>query len=164
MPQISQLADTYFSQIFWMVVFFGLTFFVVGRGLVPKVMATMSQRTATITADLAAAEAARAAAEAEASAWDEAETRQRAEAHALIADAKARAAHSMHQRLADATNRLDAEIAAAETAIAAARTAARAEFEAMAADVAADITARVAGLGVSADEAREAVKGALAHA
>ncbi|MDZ4275696.1 MAG: ATPase, partial [Erythrobacter sp.] len=41
MPQIAQLADTYASQIFWLLVFFGLTFFVVGRGMVPKVMSTV---------------------------------------------------------------------------------------------------------------------------
>ena len=58
MPQISQLAATYASQIFWMLVFFGIVFFVVGRGMVPKVMATVEARDSQIAADLAAAGAA----------------------------------------------------------------------------------------------------------
>ena len=44
MPQIAQLAETYSSQIFWLLVFFGLVFFVIGRGMVPRVMATVGDR------------------------------------------------------------------------------------------------------------------------
>ena len=35
MPQIAQLAETWSSQVFWLLVFFGITFFVIGRGMVP---------------------------------------------------------------------------------------------------------------------------------
>ena len=63
MPQIEQLAATYASQIFWLLVFFGVVFFVIGRGAVPKVLSTMDGRDKQIADDLAAAEAARAAAE-----------------------------------------------------------------------------------------------------
>ena len=53
MPQIAQFSDTVASQVFWMLVFFGLIFFVIGRGMVPKVMATMEARDQQIAADLA---------------------------------------------------------------------------------------------------------------
>ncbi|RZM11681.1 MAG: ATPase, partial [Sphingomonas sp.] len=33
MPQLSQVAATYASQIFWLLVTFGLLYFVVGRGM-----------------------------------------------------------------------------------------------------------------------------------
>ena len=56
MPQIAQLAETWSSQVFWLLVFFGITFFVIGRGMVPKVMETVAQRDSQIAADLAAAE------------------------------------------------------------------------------------------------------------
>ena len=69
MPQIAQFSDTVASQVFWMLVFFGLIFFVIGRGMVPKVMATMEARDQQIAADLAAAEAARSAADAQEEAW-----------------------------------------------------------------------------------------------
>ena len=163
MPQIAQLSTTYFSQIFWMLVFFGLTFFVVGRGMVPKVMATMADRNQQIAQDLAAAQAARNAAEAEAESWGQTEAAQRASAQELVAAAKHKAALETQARLADATTRIEAQISSAEHRILAARQAALAEFEQVAADVAQDITPRVAGLVVSADDARSAVKGPFAH-
>ena len=64
MPQIAQLSETFASQIFWVLLFFGLVFFVIGKGMVPKVMATVDARDASVAADLKAAEAARAEADA----------------------------------------------------------------------------------------------------
>jgi F-type H+-transporting ATPase subunit b len=163
MPQISQLADTYFSQIFWMLVFFGLTFIVVGRGMVPKVVATMADRNQHIASDLAAAEAARTAAIAEQDAWENTEAQQRARAHDLIATAKHQAALSTLASLSETSAKVEAQIAAAEARIRAARNAALGEIEHVAADAAQDITLRVAGLSVTADEARGAVKGSFVH-
>ncbi|KUR74077.1 ATPase [Novosphingobium sp. FSW06-99] len=163
MPQISQLAGTYFSQIFWMLVFFGLTFVIVGRGMVPKVMATMTDRNQTIANDLAAAQAARDAAEADAASWSATEAAQRASAHDLVAEAKHAAAVATQTRLADTAARLETQIHAAEARIVAARAAALDEFEHVAADLAQDIALRVAGLAVSGDDARGAVKGPFAH-
>lgn len=65
MPQIAQLADTYASQIFWLLLCFGVVFFVIGRGMLPGVVSTIDQRNKQIADDLAAAEAARGAADAE---------------------------------------------------------------------------------------------------
>jgi F-type H+-transporting ATPase subunit b len=59
MPQIAQLAATYASQIFWLLVCFGLVFFVIGRGMLPGVVSTIDQRNKQIADDLGAAEAAR---------------------------------------------------------------------------------------------------------
>ena len=163
MPQIAQLSATYFSQIFWMLVFFGLTFFVVGRGMVPKVVATMTDRSERIAQDLAAAQAARNAAETEAASWIQTEAAQRASAQELVAAAKHKAALATQASLAEATARIEAQVGAAEQRILAARQAALAEFEQVAADVAQEITQRVAGLIVSADDAHSAVKGAFAR-
>ena len=102
MPQIAQLAETYASQIFWMLVFFGFVFFVIGKGMVPKVMATVETRDKQIASDLAAAEAARTAADAQEEAWWVQANTQRAEAQALIAKAKAEAAKAAETRLAAA--------------------------------------------------------------
>ena len=60
MPQFSQIALTYASQIFWLAVFFGLTFFVIGMGMLPKIAGTVGARNQKIASDLAAAETARA--------------------------------------------------------------------------------------------------------
>lgn len=64
MPQISQLAATYASQIFWLLLTFGIVFVVVGLGMVPKIQGTIDQRDRTVADDLAAAEQARGAADA----------------------------------------------------------------------------------------------------
>jgi F-type H+-transporting ATPase subunit b len=163
MPQIEQLATTYASQVFWLLVCFGLVFFVVGLGLLPKVTSTVDLRDKQIADDLAAAEAARAAADAEEEAWRVTANKQRAESQALIAKAKVDAAKASEATLAAAAASVDVTVAAAEARIAAARQAALGEIENVAVEAAQDIVSRVAGLSVSTEQAQAAVKGALAH-
>ncbi|MCH7627935.1 MULTISPECIES: F0F1 ATP synthase subunit B family protein [Novosphingobium] len=163
MPQIAQLATTYSSQVFWLLVCFGLVFFVVGLGLLPKVTSTVDLRDKQIADDLAAAEAARTAADAEEEAWRVTAARQRAEAQGVIAQAKLDAAKSTEAALAVASGKIDETLAAAEARIDAARTAALGEIESVAAEAAQDIVARLAGISVPAEQAQAAVKGALAH-
>lgn len=164
MPQIAQLADTYSSQIFWMLVFFGITFFLIGRGMVPKVMSTVELRDKQIADDLAAAQAARDAADTQEEAWRERENANRAEAQALISEAKAKAAASSEKKLAAAQKRLDAKLEKAAAEIEAARESAMAEVEDVATEAAQDIVARLAGTKVDKRSARSAVKKALADA
>ncbi len=161
MPQIAQLSETYASQVFWLLIFFGLIFFVIGRGMVPRVMATVEARDAQITADLAAAESARRAADESEAAWVLQSARQRAEAQALIAKAKAEATHAAEVRLAEAAKVTDALIAHADARIAAAGANALGELEAVATEAAGEIVARLAGLTVDAGAARVAVKEVL---
>ncbi|WP_374280711.1 ATPase [Novosphingobium sp.] len=161
MPQISQLAETYASQVFWLLIFFGFIFFVIGRGMVPKVMATVEARDKQIAADLAAAETARSAANAEEDAWRVQANTQRGEAQAVIAKAKAEAAKASEARLAQAQAKIDARVGDAEAQIATARSGALKEIEQVAADAAADIVSRLAGVKVDAKAAQAAVKEAL---
>jgi F-type H+-transporting ATPase subunit b len=161
MPQIAQLSQTYASQIFWVLLVFGFVFFVVGRGMVPRVMATVSTRDTQIANDLAAAESARKAADAEEEAWKAHHNQQRAEAQAIIAKAKADATRATEIKLAGASTTIDARISAAEQRIAAARDGALGEIENVATEAASDIVTRVAGVSVSSDAARAAVKEAL---
>lgn len=161
MPQIAQLSETFSSQIFWMLIFFGLVFFVIGRGMVPKVMATVESRDKQIASDLAAAEAARSAADAAEEAWRVQSNKQRAEAHALIAGAKADATKATEARLAQAGGRIDARVAEADVRIANARDGALGEIETVASEAAGDIVSRLAGITVDPAAARAAVKEAL---
>lgn len=163
MPQIAQLAETFASQIFWMLLFFGFVFIVIGRGMVPKVMATVEDRDQRIAADLAAAEAARQSADEQEESWRVQAVQQRADAQALIASAKAQAAKATETKLAAASSRIDATLAEAEARIAAARSAALGEVEGVAAEAAQDIVNRLAGVSVSSEQALGAVKGALAN-
>ncbi|NBC35904.1 ATPase [Novosphingobium sp. FSY-8] len=161
MPQISQLSETYASQIFWALIFFGFVFFVIGRGMVPKVMATVASRDKQIADDLAAAEAARRAADEADAKWKGEAADQRANAQAVIAAAKADAAKAAEARLAAAGATIDARLAEADARIATARQGALAEIETVASEAAGDIVARLAGISVDAGAARAAVKEVL---
>ena len=161
MPQIAQLGATYASQIFWMLVFFGAVFFVIGRGMVPKVMATVDARDRQIADDLASAEAARKAADAEEEAWRVSSNKQRAEAQALIAKAKADASVATEKSLGKASAKIEARLAEAETRINAARDGALGEIAAVASEAAGEIVVRLTGNAVDAKQAQNAVKEAL---
>lgn len=163
MPQIAQLADTWSSQVFWLLVFFGITFFVIGKGMVPKVMATVAERDGQIAADLAAAKAARDAADEQEEAWRVRENENRAAAQAIVAKAKEEAAAKSETRLKAAQTRLDTKLAEAEARIAEARNAALAEVEAVAVDAAQDIVKTLAGVKVTKPTASKAVKEAMAN-
>jgi F-type H+-transporting ATPase subunit b len=163
MPQIAQLADTYASQVFWLLIFFGFTFFVIGRGMVPKVMETVALRDKQIAGDLAAAQAARDAADEQEETWRKRENENHAKAQALIAKAKADAAAKNEKKLAAAQKRLDKKLSEAEERIAEARGAAMAEVESVAAEAAQDIVARLAGASVDETSAKAAVKEAMTN-
>lgn len=163
MPQIEQIAATLSSQVFWLLVFFGVTFVLVGLGMVPKIMGTVELRDNQIAGDLAAAQAARDAANTEEEAWRKRENANRAAAQNVIGEAKAQAAAASAAKLAEAQSRLDERVALAEGAIDAARISAMAEIEGVAADAARDIVARVAGAEVEPAAAEAAVKEVLAH-
>jgi len=163
MPQIDQLAETFSSQAFWLLVFFGISFFVVGRGMVPKVSGTMERRSKQIADDITAAQAARDQADKEEEAWRVRENENRARAQALIAEAKAEAAAKSEKKIAAAQKRLDKKLDEADQELAAARAQAMGEIEAVAIDAAQDIVARIAGITVTKPAAGKAVKEAMAH-
>ncbi|MDJ0977985.1 MAG: ATPase [Erythrobacter sp.] len=164
MPQIDQVLETFSSQLFWLAVFFGITYFLVGRGMVPKVMGTVELRDKQIADDLAAAKAARNAADTQEEEWRLRENENRAEAQALVAEAKTKAAASSEAKLSEAQARLDAKLAEAEAQIEAARASAMTEIENVAADAARDIVARLAGADISEAAAKAAVKEAMVDA
>lgn len=163
MPQIAQIMETWSSQVFWVLVIFALVFFVIGRGMVPKVMATVADRDERISSDLAAAQAARDAADEQEEAWRKRENANRAEAQAIVADAKAKSAADTEKKLGAAQKRIDKKIAEAEARIDESRGAAAAEIETVAAEAAQDIVQRLAGVKVAQAKASAAVKEAMHH-
>ncbi len=163
MPQIAQLADTWSSQVFWLLVFFGLTFFIIGKFMVPKVMDTVAQRDGQIASDLAAAKSARDAADEQEEAWRVKENENRAAAQAIVSKAKDEAAAKSEKKLAAAQKRIDKKLADAELRIGEARTAALTEVESVAVEAAQDIVKTLAGVKVTKPTATKAVKEQLAH-
>ncbi len=163
MPQIAQLSETITSQVFWLLVFFGITFFVIGRGMVPKIMQTVADRESQIGADLTAAKAARDAADQQEEAWRVREAQNRDAAHAIVTEAKGNAAARSQDVLATAQARFDQEVEAAEIQIDHARREALAELETVATEAAQDIVAKIANINVARPEAHRAVQEALAR-
>lgn len=163
MPQIAQLAATYSSQVFWLLVTFGFVFFVIGLGMVPKVQSTMDARSKKIADDLAAAKASFAQADTLEEDWRARENEIRAEAQAIIAEAKAKAAVDTEAKLAEADRVIADKVTAAEASVASARDAAMAEMESVAAEAASQMAQRVAGTSVTPKAASAAVKAAMAH-
>ena len=161
MPQISQLMATWASQLFWLLLTFGIVYFFIGRGMAPKVQATIDQRDQAVADDLKAAEAARAAADEAEETWRAHENAAREAAQKKLAEARGKAAAATEKQLAKAGGELDARVAEAEARIAVASQAAQGEIEAVAAEAAQDIVAKVSGAKVSAAEAKTAVKAAI---
>src|SRR5690606_32290288 len=132
MPQLYQLALVYQSQCFWLLLVLGVIYFFVGRGIVPKVEATVDERDAKIAADLA--EAQRLQDEAEASEHSRREKMNAAngEAQEVMAKAKAKAAQNVEKAVAKADTEIAGKLAEAEAAPAEARNSALAELESVA--------------------------------
>jgi len=164
MPQISQLALVYQSQWFWLALTLAAIFFLVGRGIVPKVEATVDARDAKIAADLAEAERLRGEAEAKEAAWRKQMNDVHLEAQARAAEAKAASARDAEKRIKAADAKLAAKAEAAAAALAGARSKALAEIEGVAVEAARDIVAKLTGASVDEAAARAAVAGALHRA
>jgi F-type H+-transporting ATPase subunit b len=161
MPQLSQLPDIFWSQLFWLAVVFGLIFFVVGRGMLPKVEATVNARDAKVTDDLAAAERARVQADEIEAAYRTRMDASRAEALRVIKASKEAAALQAEGRVKAGDVEIGAKTAAAEQRIHEASAVAMKEIEAMAAELTQDLVARLAGVEVTRDRASAAVKVAI---
>ena len=110
MPQIAQLtADNWYlaSQLFWLLVVFAGIYVVIGRGMLPKIEATVDARDRKVADDLAAAKAAHAAADNLEESYRQQGEASRAAAQKAVAEAKDKAAKDAEKRLA----KVDAELA-----------------------------------------------------
>lgn len=164
MPQLSQLALVYQSQWFWLALTLAAIFFIVGRGILPKVESTVDLRDAQIAADLTEAQRLRDQAESAEQSWRARMNEAHAEAQGVTGAARNAAAGDAAKRVADADKRLDKKLAEASAELDQARTSALAEIEAMATDASRDIVAKLTGSNVDEAAARAAVAEALARA
>jgi F-type H+-transporting ATPase subunit b len=163
MPQINQLMLAYASQWFWLLVVLAVIYFVIGRGMLPKIEATVDARDGKIAADLAAAHKARADAEEAETALQARALGVRSDAQSVAAAAKAKSAKDAANRVAKADVEIAAKLATADAALSKARATALASIEEVATDAAQDIVAKVSGMKVTAAGAAKAVKAALAN-
>ncbi|MEO1092643.1 MAG: F0F1 ATP synthase subunit B' [Pseudomonadota bacterium] len=162
MPQLD--ASTYASQVFWLIVTFGLLYWLFSKRGLPRVAGVLEQREKRIAGDLERAAELRSQAE---------EAMQRYEAHLADAQAQARAAiKQAHDRLhvevaareAELEQRLQAQIAEADRRIAAARDEALTALESVANEISRAAVQRLIGVEVSEGDAAAAVAAARQEA
>jgi len=163
MPQIAQIDATFASQLFWLIVTFGLIFTVIGLGMVPKISGAVELRDKRISDDLEGAERARAAADETEEAYRAKTEANRAEALKVTQAAKEASARDAETKVKAADAETHDKVAAAEARIRAAADASLADIEAVAADAAQDMVARLSGAKVTKAEAVKAVKAELAN-
>jgi F-type H+-transporting ATPase subunit b len=161
MPQLSQLSEVYLSQLLWLAVALGFIFFVIARGMVPKIQATVDQRESKIAGDLEAAQQARAAADETEAAWRSRMDSARAEAARLAQEAKAHSARETEARVKAAAEKINLKAQSAEGEIRDALDAARGEIEAVAVEATREMVARLTGIEINPSEAAAAVKAEL---
>ena len=158
MPQLNQLPDIWWSQLFWLVVVFGIIFFAIGRGMLPKIQSTVDAREKKVADDLERAQAAREAADATEAAWRERMDAARAEAAKVSNEAKQSSAKDTEAKVRKAAEKINARTEAAQAKLRAAVEGARSEIETVAAEAAAEMVTRLTGESVAAGVAAQAVK------
>ena len=161
MPQLSQLSEVYLSQFLWLAVALGFIFFVIARGMVPKIQATVDAREKRIADDLEAAQSARHAADETEAAWRERMDASRAEAARIATEAKQASARDTEAKVKKAADQLTLKVEASEKRIAEAVASARAEIEAVAAELTQDLVSRLTGVKVDSKDAVVAVRAEL---
>jgi F-type H+-transporting ATPase subunit b len=161
MPQIDQISEIFASQLFWLIITFGLIYVVVGLGMLPKIEATIDARDQRIAEDLQGAERARAAADETEAAYRQRTEQNRAEAFKVTQAAKEASARKAEKRVKVADDKIAARVEAAEVRIRAAAKAAMGEIEAVAVEATQEIVARLSGAAVSREQAAEAVRKAM---
>ena len=158
MPQLSQLSDVAFSQFLWLAIALGFIFFVIARGMVPKIQATVEAREQRIAGDLEAAQKARLAADETEAAWRGRIDAARAEAARISQEAKAESGRDTEAKVKAAADKIAIKVDSAQAKIRESVSAARAEIESVAAEATQEMVRRVAGLTVGKNEAATAVK------
>jgi F-type H+-transporting ATPase subunit b len=161
MPQITQLPFIFFSQLFWLLLVFGVIFFGIGRGMLPKIQGTVDAREKKIAEDLERAQAARAGAEETEAAWRARMDAARAEAARLAQEAKQESARQTEAKVKKAADTIALKVESSEAKIREALASARAEIEAVAADATREMVRRLTGIQVNAKEAAGAVRAEL---
>jgi F-type H+-transporting ATPase subunit b len=161
MPQLSQLSDVYLSQFLWLAVALAFIFFVIARGMVPRIQATVDAREKRIAGDLESAQKARVAADETEAAWRERMDAARAEAARISHEAKAESSRETEAKVKAAADKINLEVESAQGRIRDALASAQSEIESVAAEATQEMVRRVSGLTVSKDDAAAAVKAEL---
>jgi F-type H+-transporting ATPase subunit b len=143
MPQLD--FSTWGNQIFWLVLTLIAIYLILSRVALPRIAAILAERQGTITNDIASAEDFKAKAKAAEEAYDKALVDARAEAHRIVAEAKADIQRDLDAAIAKADEEISAKAAESEKAIAEIRVGAADAVQQVARDTAQEIVAAMGG-------------------
>src|SRR4030095_8482433 len=107
MPQIQQLPFIFGSQFFWLALVFGIVFFVIGRGMLPKIRSTIAARDRKVAEDLEKAQVALTRAEETETEWRIRMDNARVEAARFAQEAKQESAPETEARVKAALDKID---------------------------------------------------------
>jgi F-type H+-transporting ATPase subunit b len=161
MPQLDFGNPLLIAQVVWLLIIFGLLYYVMSAYALPRVAEVLEHRQARIQGDLEAAHAAKAEADAAFAAHREATAKARAEAQAAIAGAMQQAQVEAAKRGEELNARLAKQIEEAEGRIAAARDSAMGALRQVSVETANALVAKLAG-GAGTGAVDAAVDRALA--
>lgn len=162
MPQLE--TSTYLGQIFWLILTFGLLYWLLKTRALPRISEVLEARQDRIAADLDKAAALRAEAEAAARRQEEVVAQAHARAQVRIKELQDRLAADAAKRQAALDAELGAKLAEAEARVKAAREAALAEVRGVAVEAAQAAAQRLAGLQVGHDVAEAALDSVMREA
>lgn len=155
MPQFNP--KTFTSQIFWLIVCFGVLWLIMQKIALPAIGSTIESREARIQGDLDNAARARDEAKAVVAGYEKALAEARGKAQALAKETADAASAEASRRQQELSQRVAAEIATAERNIAAARATAMGNVKSMAAEVAHLVFGRLTGTTADANRVSSAV-------
>lgn len=144
MPQLD--AQYFLPQIVWLVITFGILYFVMAKFALPRVAEVLRAREQRIRNDLDEAERLKRETEQVIQAYEKALAEARAQAQALASETRAKANAEATARRERLEQQLEQELATAEKRIAEARAAAMAQVTNVARDAVNEIVAKLAGL------------------
>jgi F-type H+-transporting ATPase subunit b len=136
-------AKSFPSQIFWLVIFFGLLYLLMSKVALPKMAQVLGNRHKAIEGDLAKASAAKNETEAAVQAYEKALAEARGKAQGIAADTRARMNAEMDAERAALEKTLAAKSAEAEAKISSAKSKAMQDVDSVAAETAAEIVAEL---------------------
>jgi F-type H+-transporting ATPase subunit b len=161
MPQLEQLSMVFSSQLFWLVVVFGIIFVAVRRGMLPGIRATVAAREKKIADDLEKANVAQEQANKAEEEWHARIEAARLESARSVQKAREESDRQIDARLRAALEGIDAKVEAARRRIWTSVQAARAEMEDVAVEAARQIVKDLTGMKVEEKEAAKAVSAEL---
>lgn len=155
MPQFDP--STFASQIFWLIVTFGLLYVLMSRIALPRISEVLEERSERIANDLEHAERLRKEAEQVIEQYESALAKARSEASTVINQANQEIAQRSSERQAEFDAKMNDKIAEAEKRIAAARDEAMGQVRDIAVEASRAVSDRLIGVEPSESEAAKKV-------